>query len=120
MKNLSKWLPVFLWAGVIFVLSSISQVKASEFLTWDFIAKKIAHLSEYSILFTLLFRATNNNYTGSFLLTMLYAVSDEVHQGFVPGRNAAIYDLGFDFAGAGIASYLIWKYKQLLKNKRAK
>lgn len=110
---LGKWLPVFLWAAVIFAFSSITQIKVSEFFIWDFIAKKIAHISEYSILFVLIFRATGGNYLTSFILTMLYAASDEFHQSFVPGRTATFYDLGFDLTGANIASYTIWKLRQL-------
>jgi hypothetical protein len=106
---LVKWLPVFLWAAVIFTFSSIPQIKISEFFIWDFIAKKIAHVSEYAILYALIFRATKGNYLASFILTMLYAVSDEFHQSFVPGRTARFFDLGFDLTGANIAAYIIWK-----------
>ena len=112
--SLSKWLPVFLWAAVIFVLSSIEQVVISEFLIWDFLAKKIAHVSEFAILFAVIFRATGGKWPQTFLLTMAYAVSDEIHQSFVPGRTAALYDFGFDLTGANIAAYLIWKLKPRL------
>lgn len=118
--QVGRWLPVFLWALVIFALSSIKQVTVSEFFIWDFVAKKIAHVGEYSILFALFFRATKSNYPLSFALTMLYAVSDEIHQSFVPGRTAAVYDLGFDFSGASIAAYVIWKHKPRQKKQRAK
>lgn len=112
MKNtIVRWLPVFLWAAVIFILSSIEQITVSQFLIWDFIAKKVAHISEYAILFTLIFRATGNKWIASFGLTMLYAASDEFHQSFVPGRSATVLDLGFDASGANIAAYLIWKLK---------
>lgn len=117
---LGKWLPVFLWAVVIFAFSSITQIKVSEFFIWDFIAKKTAHVSEYAILFALIFRATKNNYLAAFVLTMLYAVSDEFHQSFVPGRTATFFDLGFDLTGANIASYTIWKLKQALPGKPKK
>lgn len=119
-KNFIKWLPVFLWAAVIFVLSSIEQVIVSEFLIWDFIAKKIAHVSEFAILFALIFRAIGGKWQLSFVLTMLYAVADEAHQSFVPGRTAALYDLGFDITGANIAAYLIWKFTPRRPNKRRK
>lgn len=118
MKN--KWLPVFLWAAVIFVLSGIEQVTVSKFYIWDFIAKKIAHVSEFAILFALIWRATGGKWRWAFVLTLLYAITDEIHQSFVPGRTAAIYDLGFDLTGANIAAYLIWKFAQRRKNKRKK
>ena len=116
-KNFIKWLPVFLWAAVIFVLSSIEQITVSEFLIWDFIAKKIAHVSEFAILFALVYRAAGGKWQLTFLLAMLYAVSDEIHQSFVPGRTAALYDLGFDLTGANIAAYFIWKFTPHRRNK---
>ena len=119
-KALSHWLPVFLWAVVIFAFSTIPQIVVSQFFIWDFIAKKTAHISEYAILFALIFRATNRSWILSFLLTMLYAVSDEFHQSFVPGRTATFFDLGFDLSGANIASYIIWKLKQARHEKPKK
>jgi len=42
---------------------------------------------------------------------VLFAVSDELHQYFVPGRSASITDLGRDFLGIlfGISAYLFSK-----------
>jgi hypothetical protein len=117
---LGRWLPVFLWAAVIFTLSSIEQVTVSQFFIWDFIAKKVAHVSEYAFLYLLLFRATGRNYLLSFIVTIIYAISDEVHQSLVPGRTAAIYDLGFDLSGANIAGYVLWKLSQIRKAKPKK
>lgn len=115
-----RWLPVFLWAGVIFALSSISQITVAEFFLWDFAIKKVAHLTEYAVLYALLLRATEKKWVLSFALTMIYAASDEIHQSFVPGRTAAIYDLGFDFSGASISAYVIWKLKQIRPKKQKK
>ena len=114
---LSRWLPVFLWAGVIFALSSIEQVTVSQFFIWDFIAKKTAHVLEYTIFYALLIRATEKKFLLSFIIVILYAATDELHQSFVPGRTAAFYDLGFDITGANIASYILWK---LSVNQKAK
>ncbi len=115
-STIGKWLPVFLWAVVIFGLSSIRQIVVSQFFIWDFIAKKTAHTLEYAILFALIFRATNR-WSSSFILTMAYAISDEFHQSFVPGRSPTFYDLGFDLSGGNIAAYIIWKLKQVHKHK---
>ena len=110
-KLLILWLPAILWAAVIFIFSSMPQISVSQFFLWDFILKKVAHISEYAILFFLLFRATQKNYILSFALTIIYALSDELHQSFVQGRTAAFYDLGFDLTGANICAYTIWKSK---------
>lgn len=118
--KLFSWLPVFLWAAIIYILSSIEQVTVSQFFVWDFAFKKIAHIGEYAVLFALIFRANGKKWAFSFVLTMLYALSDEYHQSFVPGRTAALYDLGFDLSGANIAAYIIWKLKQLRPKKLKK
>lgn len=119
-QTLGRWLPVFLWAGVIFALSSAEQVTVSQFFIWDFIAKKTAHVLEYTVLFTLIFSPTGKNFALSFIITILYAVTDEIHQSFVPGRTAAFYDLGFDLTGANIAAYILWKLSQAQKVKHKK
>lgn len=119
-SNFARWLPVFLWALVIFVLSSIETVVVSQFFIWDFIAKKTVHVAEFAILFSLIFRATNGKWALTFVLTLSYAISDEYHQSFVPGRTAAVYDLGFDTTGSNIAAYLIWKLKLYRHNKPKK
>lgn len=116
---LKNWLPVFLWAVVIFSVSSIKQVKVSDFFFWDFVLKKIAHVSEYAVLYALIFRSTGGKWATSYLLTAIYAASDEFHQYFVPGRTATLLDLGFDASGANIALYLLWKLKQI-RQKRPK
>ena len=115
-----RWLPVFLWAGFIFALSSISQITVAEFFLWDFTAKKVAHVGEYAVLYALILRAIEKKWVLSFFLTMIYAVSDEIHQSFVPGRNAAVYDLAFDFSGAVISAYIIWKLRQIRPKKQKK
>lgn len=115
-----NWLPPLVWAVLIFALSSIEQVKVSEFFFWDFLAKKGAHFSEYAVLYFLIFRANGKNSSLSFILTMFYAVSDEIHQSFVPGRQAAIYDIAIDFSGAASALYIIWKLRQKIPAKHKK
>lgn len=120
MKTLNLWLPVFLWAAVIFFFSTLESPKASDFFVWDFIAKKVAHISEYAILYMLLLRATKKNFLLSFIITVLYSISDEIHQSFTPGRTPAIYDVGLDASGAGIAGYVIWKLKQNQREKHKK
>jgi hypothetical protein len=117
---LKLWLPVIIWAILIFSFSSIKTPKVSEFFIGDFIAKKLAHLSEYAVFFALVIRATGGKWAWSYLLTILYSISDEIHQSLVPGRTATVIDLGFDISGANIASYVIWKLKQLRQPKPKK
>jgi len=46
--------------------------------------------------------------TTAILITVGYAVTDEVHQMFVPGRSAEVYDLLAD-AGGAIAGTVAWR-----------
>lgn len=47
----------------------------------------------------------------SIVLSTLFGLSDEIHQYFVPGRDASALDLLADFLGsaAGAAAYLAWR-----------
>ncbi len=38
------------------------------------------------------------------LISLLYGVADEIHQYFVPGRNASVSDLGLDAIGTILSS----------------
>jgi VanZ family protein len=96
----SRWLPVLVWAGVIFALSSIPSLN-SGLGTWDFVLRKCAHMTEYAILAVLLVRATGS-YAWAFALAVAYAATDEVHQLFVRGRHGSALDVAVDAVGAVI------------------
>lgn len=100
-RLLSAWAPVVLWAGVIFAVSSIPSL-STELGVWDLVLRKLAHLAEYAVLGFLLARAAP--LLPAFALGTLYAVSDEVHQSFVSGRQGATEDVVIDAVGvaAGI------------------
>jgi len=112
-----NWLPVFVWAAIIFSFSSLRSPKASDFFLFDFIVKKTSHVLEYAILYVLIFRATSKNLVLSYFLVILYAATDEFHQSFIVGRTATPLDLGFDGSGANISAYLLWKLKQIQPKK---
>lgn len=112
------YFPVFLWAAIIFLLSSQSVLASLDLSVADFIFKKSAHIFVYAVLFFLLFRAnylTNQssskiNWTIVFSICLIYAISDEVHQSLVPGRHAAIRDIAYDSLGMLIAFCRIYHY----------
>ena len=91
------WLPVVLWAGLIFGLSSIPDL-GTGLGTWDLVLRKIAHFCEYAILGALLLRALGSEVL-AVAAGVAYAASDELHQHFVPGRHAAVRDVAIDAAG---------------------
>ncbi len=99
-SGLRAWLPVALWAAVIFALSSIPSL-GTGLGTWDLVLRKLAHATEYALLGALLLRATGRPGL-TLALGSLYAVSDEVHQHFVRGRHAAWYDVLVDVVGVAI------------------
>jgi VanZ family protein len=95
-----NWLPVLAWAALIFALSSVPDL-GSGLGGWDLVLRKLAHAAEYAILGALLARATGR--TGlAFSLGALYAISDEIHQAFVPGRLGSPLDVAIDAAGVAI------------------
>ena len=77
------WLPVLVWAAVIFAFSSIPNL-ATGLGGWDLVLRKLAHAAEYAILGALLVRATGRSWL-ALGLGILYSASDELHQTFVPG-----------------------------------
>ena len=94
----SRWLAVLVWAAVIFAFSSIPSLN-SGLGTWDYVLRKLAHMTEYAILAVLLLRATGS-YAWAFGLAVAYAATDEFHQLFVRGRHGSPLDVGIDAIGA--------------------
>jgi VanZ family protein len=116
------WLPPVVWMSLIFYLSSRSGLP--DFQSFDIALKKGAHLTAYGVLYFLLFRAfhsirpsTNPPPTRLCLLAalvaVLYAVSDEIHQSFVPLRNATAQDVLVDSFGI-LLMYLLVRTKPAL------
>ena len=113
-----SWFVVIAWAGLIFYLSSIPSLN-SGFGVWDFFLRKAAHVVEYAVLTGLLARAWRKTsaaltVTGilalSGLFALLYAISDEIHQAYVPGRGPSAVDVAVDACGI-IAALYVAKFK---------
>ena len=102
----SRWLPVLLWAGVIFAFSSIPSL-STHLGTWDLVLRKLAHMAEYAVLALLLLRATGS-YAWGFGLAVAYACTDEFHQTFVRGRHGSPVDVGIDAVGA-LVGLALWR-----------
>jgi len=117
-KFLKYWLPVIVWAGVIFILSAIPNLKTD--LEQDFLLRKIAHMVEFGILTWLFFRALKQEQINfnkilicSFIFSLFYACFDEFHQLFVRGRHGSLIDVGIDTAGIFIFCIMCY-----IKNRR--
>ena len=123
---LGEWLPVLLWGALIFTLStsafsaantakvidpllrwSIPGITAATVEVCHMLVRKCAHFTEYGILFWLLVRSPMKDRPYlALLLCVLYALSDEGHQIFVPGRTASLYDVALDSTGALFSHFL--------------
>ncbi len=132
---LRTWWPAFLWAAVIFIMSTdafSAQHTASilePFIRWfipglthaqfhliHHYIRKTAHFIEYFIFCLLLYRGIRGSRIGwrwSWGLTALFIASgysalDEIHQAFVASREASPYDSLLDSTGAFFAFAILW------------
>lgn len=119
---ISRWVPVLLWAVVIFIASAKSKPYQALLASTlgssgrDELLGRFLHAGEYAVLAALMARALvwRSKLRFSLLaaalgLAALYALSDETHQLFVPGRSFELRDLALDITGAavGLAGYLL-------------
>lgn len=119
-QRFSPLAPPILWAALIFSLSSIPDFRSGLMPLWDVMLRKIAHAAEYAVLAVLLARVGyHESHRRSvvfirglaWLAATTYAVMDEYHQTFVPGRHGAWLDVGIDSLGAalGLVWYRAWR-----------
>ena len=112
----SRWLPLIIYCLIIFIQSS--QPSYEHLPDFKF-SDKLLHISAYALLGILFFRSfqTLRIKTNSRLLILfsivsasMYGISDEIHQYFVPFREAEILDVLADALGAacGVYLYQIW------------
>lgn len=123
-RNLPRWLrdfvPLVFWLALIFFLSSQSRLVEIESEIGDKFFFKGAHIATYAVLMWLWWRAlsaSRQNQWPTLLaalgLTVLYGISDEIHQSYVPGRHAQAADVLFDTSGALLMLLLLRRLKWL-------
>lgn len=87
------------------------------------IIRKLAHFFIFAVLGALAFLSVIS-YTDykiisrlatSALICLIYAISDEVHQLFVPGRSSEIRDVFIDFSGSLLAITVMMLFCYLIK-----
>lgn len=137
-----RYAPLLLWMALIFFFST-SELSASNtsrivrpLLLWLFpgiseerillvhsITRKAAHFTEYAILALLAARAFSSSsrpsvrlrwFVAALTLVVLYALSDEYHQSFVPSRTGSFYDSLIDISGGMTALMLVslWRKRK--------
>jgi VanZ family protein len=124
------WVLIVLWCGLIFYMSSNNADESSNqslfiadllnrwlrrlfgphaFTFSEDVVRKTAHFFEYLVLGCLLFMGfLDRSRPGRVILSVfiagfLFAVSDEIHQLFVPGRTMRPIDVLIDMAGIALA-----------------
>ena len=92
-----------------------------------FLVRKCAHLTEYAVMALLFWRALRKLVRGAsrpwqwsearmaILLVALYAATDELHQLFVPSRQALVTDVMIDTIGGIAGVVLLWGVGRLLR-----
>jgi VanZ family protein len=106
MEKLKKWIAVIIWAGLIFYFSSIPYLESGLPTFWDLILRKMAHMAEFGALNYLIWNASKNVFSAG-SLSFLYAIGDEFHQTFVPGRHGKALDVLIDSIGIAISILFI-------------
>ena len=112
-RLLQHWLPPLIWMGIIFLFSAQPTLPHAPGPWFDLILKKMGHAFAYGILAGLYFWTLRGRIESldilrvvSVGLALAYALSDEYHQTFVPGRNGSWADVAVDGLGAGGAMLL--------------
>ncbi|MEM6767631.1 MAG: VanZ family protein [Bacteroidota bacterium] len=134
-KNYFQWLPLLIWMSIIFFLShqpaeeskalsdwmvyllNIFQLEVETLERWNipFLIRKLAHFTVYGIMFLFAYVACmgaatrRRQVTTAFMITLLYAISDEFHQTFIPGRVGHYSDVLVDISGA-IGAYWVLQF----------
>jgi VanZ family protein len=113
------WLPVVLYTGAIFFMSSQShpEEQLPSFLLKD-VSDKVLHVLEYAGLGGLCYRAFRWGMNGqvashallfAIVTASLYGMTDEAHQFFVPLRESSWQDWVADTIGAVVGS-VSWRF----------
>lgn len=94
--------------GLIFYLSAQSDPGADI----GSVGRIVAHAGEYALLTALWWWALRPTLGARAVavaaaVSLLYAISDEIHQSFVPGRDADPLDVAVDLAGIALAAWAL-------------
>jgi VanZ family protein len=112
------WAPALLWFALIFILSSQPSLPSP-----GRIGDKQAHAFTYGVLAILCLmgltgwrsrRVAGASLLAAFAIAVVYGVSDEIHQSFVPGRTPDVDDVIADAVGAACALTATWGWAILV------
>jgi VanZ family protein len=112
----SRWTPVVLYMAFLFGLSSMPHPPQPP-PTLDVVSDQAAHVLLYAGLASLVLRALAGGWSGAVTggmaslavtISILYGVTDEIHQHFVPPREMDAMDLVADAVGATLAASALY------------
>ena len=105
-----RWLPALTVMAVTFYFSSQPSTSLPDFGGLDYLVKKSGHAAGYALLALALWHALEwrrDRRWLTWLLTVLYAATDEFHQTFTAGRHPSFWDVAvFDNLGALVSLWL--------------
>lgn len=105
--------PTSTGGNTLTIIENIFQLSESQAVLFNVIFRKSVHLGAFGILAVLFYHSfENRRFFIAWLTTTLYAVTDELHQAFLPDRTGSIIDVGIDSLGAFLALILIKIYKK--------
>ena len=105
MTRAARFVPALALMALIWFLSD--QPDLGTGLSWDALLRKLAHMAVFGTLMLLWWWPAGP--VAAVAITFAWAVLDEVHQTWVPGRHGAISDVAIDALGMGLAAALaVW------------
>lgn len=130
-----RFLPLLAWSAFIWGLSADSQsgqlsrkllemlwgpwiLEPERLLPAQYLIRKAAHFTEFAILSGLASWTLRARSCG-YVYALAFALLDEWHQTFVPGRVGAWSDVGIDWSGASLAYVLQSLRRGVSQDKRA-
>jgi hypothetical protein len=124
LKQLSAWLPVVVWAFMIFRFSSGTVPLASSIYWQDFAVKKSGHVILFGVLSVLIYRGLRMESVDrkraaifAVLLATFYGATDEYHQMFTEGRTSRVRDVFIDSLGSILVILVAYYLPSMLSKK---
>lgn len=118
-------LPPWLWGGAIFIGTSLPTDYLPQVILLS--PDKLLHIGAFMGLFVLIYRSLTfrrhadsgqTNIRTTQVITIAYAVFDELHQYLIPGRTPDIFDIVADGIGIGLGMLAVSIYNKMVLDKR--
>lgn len=116
MHKVKNWIPSIFIMLIIFLISNTP----GEVINSSGLGYEPLHINGHFFLFFLLcisYYKGSKDILLSVLLTILYGISDEIHQMYIPGRSSNMFDIYTDSFGAIIAGIILWKLQHIIPKK---